>query len=47
LTAINANGSTATYVVTSVRSGLGIEALRATVQRFAEAEKLTIIAEFV
>jgi DNA invertase Pin-like site-specific DNA recombinase len=29
------------------RSGLGIEAQRATVTRFAEAEKLTIIAEFV
>jgi DNA invertase Pin-like site-specific DNA recombinase len=29
------------------RSGLGIEAQRATVQRFAEAEGLTIIAEFV
>ena len=29
------------------RSGLGIEAQRATVQRFAEAEDLTIIAEYV
>jgi DNA invertase Pin-like site-specific DNA recombinase len=29
------------------RSGLGIEAQRATVQRFAEAEGITIIAEFV
>src|SRR5215217_7811368 len=29
------------------RSGLGIEAQRAAVQRFAEAEQLTIIAEFV
>src|SRR6201987_1355727 len=29
------------------RSGLGIEAQRATVTRFAEAEGLTIIAEFV
>jgi DNA invertase Pin-like site-specific DNA recombinase len=29
------------------RSGLGIEAQRATVTRFAEAEHLTIIAEFV
>ena len=29
------------------RSGLGIEAQRATVTRFAEAEKLTIIAEYV
>src|ERR1051325_6043243 len=29
------------------RSGLGIEAQRAAVQRFAEAENLTIIAEFV
>jgi DNA invertase Pin-like site-specific DNA recombinase len=29
------------------RSGLGIEAQRATVSRFAEAEQLTIIAEFV
>ena len=29
------------------RSGLGIEAQRATIARFAEAEKLTIIAEFV
>src|SRR3954468_21995930 len=29
------------------RSGLGIEAQRATVTRFAEAERLTIIAEFV
>jgi DNA invertase Pin-like site-specific DNA recombinase len=29
------------------RSGLGIEAQRATVTRFAEAEQLTIIAEFV
>ena len=29
------------------RSGLGIEAQRATVQRFAEAERITIIAEFV
>ena len=29
------------------RSGLGIEAQRATVQRFAEAEHITIIAEFV
>jgi DNA invertase Pin-like site-specific DNA recombinase len=29
------------------RSGLGIEAQRATVSRFAEAEGLTIIAEFV
>src|SRR6185436_15543859 len=29
------------------RSGLGIEAQRATVQRFAEAEGLTVIAEFV
>ena len=29
------------------RSGLGIEAQRATVARFAEAEGLTIIAEFV
>ena len=29
------------------RSGLGIEAQRATVARFAEAEDLTIIAEFV
>jgi DNA invertase Pin-like site-specific DNA recombinase len=29
------------------RSGLGIEAQRATVTRFAEAEGLTIIAEYV
>ena len=29
------------------RSGLGIEAQRATVQRFAEAEGITIITEFV
>ena len=29
------------------RSGLGIEAQRATVARFADAEQLTIIAEFV
>jgi DNA invertase Pin-like site-specific DNA recombinase len=29
------------------RSGLGIEAQRATVARFAEAEQITIIAEFV
>src|SRR4029079_2514656 len=29
------------------RSGLGIEAQRAAVARFAEAENLTIIAEFV
>jgi DNA invertase Pin-like site-specific DNA recombinase len=29
------------------RSGLGIEAQRATVQRFAEAERITIIAELV
>jgi DNA invertase Pin-like site-specific DNA recombinase len=29
------------------RSGLGIEAQRATVARFAEAEQLTLIAEFV
>jgi len=29
------------------RSGLGIEAQRAAVQRFAEAEQITIIAEFV
>src|ERR1700681_625445 len=29
------------------RSGLGIEAQRATVTRFAEAERLTIVAEFV
>ena len=29
------------------RSGLGIEAQRATIARFAEAEKLTIIAEYV
>jgi DNA invertase Pin-like site-specific DNA recombinase len=29
------------------RSGLGIEAQRAMVQRFAEAERITIIAEFV
>jgi len=29
------------------RSGLGIEAQRATVQRFAEAEQINIIAEFV
>jgi len=29
------------------RSGLGIEAQRATVQRFSEAENLTLIAEFV
>ena len=29
------------------RSGLGIEAQRATVARFVEAEQLTIIAEFV
>ena len=29
------------------RSGLGIEVQRATVARFAESEKLTIIAEFV
>jgi hypothetical protein len=29
------------------RSGLGIEAQRAAVTRFAEAEKLQIIAEFV
>jgi DNA invertase Pin-like site-specific DNA recombinase len=29
------------------RSGLGIEAQRATVTRFAEAEKLTIIAEYI
>jgi DNA invertase Pin-like site-specific DNA recombinase len=29
------------------RSGLGIEAQRATVTRFAEAERITIIAEFV
>ena len=29
------------------RSGLGIEAQRATVARFAEVEHLTIIAEFV
>jgi DNA invertase Pin-like site-specific DNA recombinase len=29
------------------RSGLGIEAQRATVSRFAEAEQLTVIAEFV
>jgi DNA invertase Pin-like site-specific DNA recombinase len=29
------------------RSGLGIEAQRATVTRFAESERLTIVAEFV
>ena len=29
------------------RSGLGIEAQRTTVSRFAEAEGLTLIAEFV
>ena len=29
------------------RSGLGIEAQRATVQRFAEAEQIHIIAEYV
>src|SRR3954470_14825717 len=29
------------------RSGLGIEAQRAAVERFAEAEQLTIIAEYV
>src|SRR3979490_1676210 len=29
------------------RSGLGIEAQRATVTRFAEAERLTLVAEFV
>ena len=29
------------------RSGLGIEAQRATVVRFAESEGLTIVAEFV
>src|SRR6202165_1036324 len=29
------------------RSGLGIEAQRATVTRFAEAERLTIVAQFV
>jgi DNA invertase Pin-like site-specific DNA recombinase len=29
------------------RSGLGIEAQRAAVERFAEAENLTLIAEFV
>src|SRR5712671_7303400 len=29
------------------RSGLGIEAQRATVARFAEAERITIVAEFV
>ena len=29
------------------RSGLGIEAQRTTVTRFAEAEELTIIAEYV
>jgi DNA invertase Pin-like site-specific DNA recombinase len=29
------------------RSGLGIEAQRATVTRFAQAEKLTVIAEYV
>jgi len=29
------------------RSGLGIEAQRAAVERFAEAEKFTLIAEFV
>jgi DNA invertase Pin-like site-specific DNA recombinase len=29
------------------RSGLGIEAQRATIARFAEAEGLTIIAEFI
>jgi hypothetical protein len=29
------------------RSGLGIEAQRATVTRFAEAERLTIVSEFV
>jgi DNA invertase Pin-like site-specific DNA recombinase len=29
------------------RSGLGIEAQRATLQRFAEVERITIIAEFV
>src|SRR3954464_3453354 len=29
------------------RSGLGIEAQRAAIARFAEAEQLTIIAEFV
>ena len=29
------------------RSGLGIEAQRATVTRFAEVEGLTIIAEFI
>src|SRR6202790_589374 len=29
------------------RSGLGIEAHRATVTRFAEAERMTIVAEFV
>ena len=29
------------------RSGLGIDAQRATVTRFAEAERLTIVAEFV
>jgi DNA invertase Pin-like site-specific DNA recombinase len=29
------------------RSGLGIEAQRATVARFAEAEQLAIVAEFV
>ena len=29
------------------RSGLGIEAQKASVARFAEAEQLTVIAEFV
>ena len=29
------------------RSGLGIEAQRATVTRFADAERITVIAEYV
>src|ERR1044072_5504427 len=43
-------GAVAEYRVSTrqqQRSGLGIEAQRATVTRFAEAERLTVIAEFV
>jgi DNA invertase Pin-like site-specific DNA recombinase len=35
------------FDATKQRSGLGIEARRATIARFAEAEGLTIIAEFI
>jgi DNA invertase Pin-like site-specific DNA recombinase len=50
MTQVNA-GSVVFYIRVSTdrqrRSGLGIEAQRATVARFAEAEGLSVIAEYV